>query len=361
MTGRTRMAKSNEAQPARELGMNHNRRLEALLTQVSQDVEAAESQDGLVKAIEQVKAFNGPLAFNHTRQKVIAIVALLVALLTGGYQYYVYRHLSAPVVILMVILGLCAAGLFFYIWRKSSRIRALAERLYQRDLLFDNDMRELGDELPTLEKQLFSNFYEFNRGNHSRELSAGYEGRYQGKTHALSYHFYHFHYVDKRTESYTDSKGNRRTRTVYDHYHRYGIVLPFRFVSRLAIVGKSVSGLRGSDYQPSSNRFNKLFKVIADTEMTAARFLKPTVVLACEEAANNFSELNLEFNGQAQLCMSFANSAVISGRQQHDFASPDAFIDEVKGHNSLPELQRALDFIHTLMVYSDSNFKKDEE
>ncbi|WP_347253812.1 hypothetical protein [Leminorella grimontii] len=355
------MAKSDETRPVGPLETNHNRRLAELLAQVSQAVEAAESQDGLVAAIERVRAFDGPLAFNHTRPKLVACLALLAAALVGGYQYYAYRHLSAPVVILMVIFGLCAVGLFIYMWRKSSRIRALAERLYQRDLLFDNDMRELGDELPQLEKQLFSNFYEFNRGNYSRELSAGYEGRYQGATHAISYHFYHFHYVDKRTEVSTDSKGRVRTRTVYDHYDRYGIMLPFRYVSHLAIIGKSVSGLKGSDYKPSSNRFNKLFKVIADTEMTAARFLKPTVVLACEEAANGFSALNLEFNAQAQLCMSFDNRSVISGQQQHDFASPDAFIEEVRGHNALPELQRALDFIHTLMVYSDSNFRKDEE
>lgn len=186
------MDKSTSMHSKGATAKGHNQRLAALLVQVSQDIEAANSQDGLIEAIEQVKAFNGPLAFNHRGLKCAVAAALIAALLLGGYAYYVYRHLSEPTVVLMVVLGLGALGMSIYMWRKSSRIRALAERLYQRDLLFDNQLREMGDDLPELEKRLFTDFYEFNRGNYSRELSAGYEGQYQGETYGFSYFFITF-------------------------------------------------------------------------------------------------------------------------------------------------------------------------
>ena len=59
--------------------------------------------------------------------------------------------------------------------------------------------------------------------------------------------------------------------------------------------------------------------------------------------------------------MSFDNKKVISGVQQYDFSSADGFIAEVENVTPLPELRKALEFIHTLMVYSDNNFKKDNE
>lgn len=339
----------------------HNQRLKALLEQAALDIEAAQSEGPLVAVIERVKAFDGPLAYHFVWSKALMIVPCVIA----GLMSLIHIVTASPSIsseFLMTIwlpCGAIALGSFMYMSGKNGRIRKLSERLYMRNMLLDNHLRELGAELPVLQKRLLTDFFELRRGNHSRQLKAGYEGHHQGHTHAFTYHFYHLHYVDRRTEEYTDSKGNTETRTIDTHFDRYGIVMPFEFVSQMAILGTRVDGLKGISYQPSSNRFNRLFKVKAGTEMVAARFLKPTIVLACEEAASRFKDLNLECNAQAMLCMSFANGEWISGtRQKYDFKTPDAFIAEVKEHTVLPELHTALDFIHTLMVYSDSNFQK---
>ncbi|ROP59989.1 hypothetical protein EDF81_2813 [Enterobacter sp. BIGb0383] len=339
----------------------HNQRLKALLEQAAQDIEAARSEDQLVAVIERVKAFDGPLVYHFVWSKALMIVPCVIA----GLMSLIHIAIASPSISEEFLLtiwfpcGVIALCGFMYMSGKNGRIRKLSERLYIRNLLLDNRLRELGAELPALQQRLLTDFFELRRGNHSRQLKAGYEGYYQGHTHAFTYRFYHLHYVDRRTETYTDSKGNRKTRTVDTHFDRYGIVMPFQFVSQMAILSTRVDGLKGVSYQPSSNRFNRQFKVLAGTEMIAARFLKPTIVLACEEAASRFKALNLECNAQASLCMSFGNGEwIASARQKYDFKTPDAFIAEVKEHTVLPELHAALDFIHTLMVYSDSNFQK---
>lgn len=337
----------------------HDQRLSALLQQVAKDIEAASSKQELIAVIQRVKDFGGPLKFNHGRHKVLALTTGLIAVLTAVFSDDIIYRWGLPAIPIAMITGFCTLALVVWMWRKSARIRTSAERLYLRALLFDNQLRELTDDLPWLEKQLFADYFEFRRGNYSRKISAAYAGHYQGETHEFAYHFYHFHYVDEREVSETDSKGNTKTRKVYDHYDRFGIALPFRFIRQLAISRKAISGFKGERYKPSSNQFNRLFKVIAESEMTAARFLKPAVVLACEQAANDFKALNLEFNQQAGLCMSFDNKKVISGEQRYDFTSPEAFMAEIAQTTPLAELQRAEAFIHTLMVYSDNNFKKD--
>lgn len=355
------MASSERTTSGGFLATEHDQRLADLLKLISHNIEAAQSKQELIDVINQVNAFAGPLRYSHTRHKILAAVSFTVAMVCGLFLEDFFAQQNITITPVVIISGVCFLGLVIYMWRKSVSIHASAERLYLRALLFDNNLQELAYDLPSLEQDLFASFFEFNRGNYSRKITRAYKGHYQGNTHTFDYHFYHFHYVDERTVTERDSKGNTQTRTVYHHYDRYGITLNFLFTQKLAIARKTIDGFKGVRYKPSSNQFNRLFKVTTETEMIAARFLKPAVVLACEEAAERFKSLNLEFNRDAKLCMSFDNNNVISGSQQYDFSSPNDFIREVEKENPLPELHSALEFIHTLMVYSDNNFKKDNE
>ncbi|EDS5484024.1 hypothetical protein JHG98_004322 [Salmonella enterica] len=355
------MLSSEKIKPGGYLTAIHDQKLTELLHLISRNIEMAQSKDELIATIGQVKSFGGPLKFRHSRYKILALIASLFALATGLYSDEFYIKFHYQLIPFTVSFALCTAALIFYMWRKSARVRSLAERLYLRALLFDNQLQELTSELSLFESQLFNNYCEFRRGNYSREIKKGYRGNYKGNIHTFDYTVYHFHYVDQRTVTERDSKGHTRTRTVYDHYDRYGIALDFRFVTQLAITGKSISGFKGKCYKTSSNGFNRQFKVVAQDEMVAARFLMPAVVLACEESSKEFESLNLEFNSVAGLCMSFDNDNVVYGEPQFDFNSPDDFMYEVREYHSLRELRVALEFIHTLMMFSDNNFRKDNE
>ncbi len=105
-----------------------------------------------------------------------------------------------------------------------------------------------------------------------QEIRALYKGHYQGKEHSFDYHYYHCHYVDKRTTVTSNGKGGVKTKTVYDHYDRYGFYLPFRLVSNLALISKSAVDYQVRTYKPASNKFNKIYRVVADSEMKCGSF-----------------------------------------------------------------------------------------
>lgn len=340
---------------------NRNQRIDALLASVKERVNTAQNQEDLVQAIELIKAFGEPLKYDHTKFYILSALSFICAVAIGGYRQLYYGHLDASTVFMMIALFVVGVAILIYVWRKRSAIGNLADRLFHLDLLFDNGLQEAAIDAENQASSLMCRFHEFNRGNYSQEIRALYKGRYQGKEHSFDYHYYHFHYVDKRTTVTSNGKGGVKTKTVYDHYDRYGFYLPFRLVSNLALISKPVSGLSGRTYKPASNKFNKIYRVVADSEMNAARFLKPMVVIASEEITSTFSELNVEFNENAELCMSFRDSNVLFLPRSVCFNTPDDFIKQVKQNNVLPKLQKALEHIHTLMTYSDSNFRKKDE
>lgn len=340
------------------LTTEHDRKLSEFLQQISLAVETAQTKDELISVINQVKAFGSPLKFKHSRYKLLAVTTGFVATVTGVFSDKIYAQWNYSTEPLSVLFAFFTMTLIFFMCRENVDVQSISRRLFFRALLFDKKLKEITSEFVPIESRLFNNYCEFNRGNYSRSITEGYTGRYQGNTYAFDYIFYHFHYVDKRTERITDSEGRSTFQTFHYHYDRYGIELDFRLVRLLAITSKSICGFDGKRYKTSSNRFNRHFRVITGDEMTAARFLKPAVVLVCEEITNKFRELNLEFNKQGGLIMSFDNKKVLHKTRQFDLNYPDEFTHEVSENNSLPELYAALEFIHTLMLFSDNNFKE---
>lgn len=336
------------------LTTEHDRNLSEFIQKISLAVETAQTKDELISVIDQVKAFGHPLRFKHSRYKLLAVITSFIAIVTRLFSDKIYALWNYSTIPLYVFLTFCTIALIFLMCREDVDVQSISRRLFFRATLFDNNLKELTSEFATIKSRLFKSYCEFKRGNYSRSITEGYTGHYQGNTYAFDYIFYHFHYVDKRTERKTDSEGH----TVHYHYDRYGIELNFRLVRQLAIASELFCGFGGKRYKTSSNHFNRHFKVITGDEMTAARFLKPAVVLVCEEIADKFKGLNLEFNKQGGLTMSFDNKKVLHRRRQFDLNYPDEFIHEISEKNSLPELYAALDFIHTLMLFSDNNFRE---
>ncbi|WP_159566144.1 hypothetical protein [Budvicia diplopodorum] len=337
---------------------SNNKKISELLATVRKQVDSAQTELDLIGAVEQIKAFGSPLKFNHLIIHIIGGICGLIAILLGAYQYLAFGKFDVNIMIFMAILAIAVVATLIYVWYKNQLITDLESTLFNKDLQLDNRLTKIQVDAEEYAHQLGIRFNDFNRGNYSREIYALYQGIYQGKEHAFNYHFYHFHYVDKRTTMTTDSKGRPRTRTVYDHYDRYGIYLPFNFISNLALISKSISGVSGYNYKPASIQFNKIYKVIAESEIAAAKFLKPAVVIASEEIANVFSEVNFEFNEDTELCMSFSDDDLLTLTRTCSFKNPDEFIQEIRKVHTLPKLQTALEHIHTLMAYSDNNFRK---
>lgn len=336
----------------------NNREVAELIGAIHSQVDAARSIEDLVNAIQDVKRFGQPVKYNHTVHYVLASILLFLAASVGMYHYVDSGTFSNLEIALIVIPVVISIVIFGYIYSQSRSITGLSDAIYNKNLLFDNALEHVNVDAKNQAQLLEQRFYEFNRGNHSREILSLYKGVYQGQEYTFDYHYYHFHYVDRRTETSTDSKGRTRTRTVYDRYDRYGIYLPFPFVASLAIVSSLPSGLRGTRFKPASNRFNKYYKVYSDTELTAAKFLKPKVVIELEDISGQFNLINFEFNAQSDLCMSFKDRDLLSANRTYGIDSPDDFIAEIREIDILPKLHLALEHIHALMTYTDNNFER---
>ncbi|EGB2280675.1 hypothetical protein ID360_004120 [Salmonella enterica] len=168
------MLKPEQIKPGGFLTTIHDQKLTELLHQISRNIEMAQSKDELIATIGQVKSFGAPLKFSHSRYKLLALFTGLIALATGLFsdEFYIKFHYQSTA--FTVFFALCTAALIFFMWLKSSRVRSLAERLYLRALLFDNQLYELTSELSLFESQLFNDYCEFRRGNYSREIKKGY-------------------------------------------------------------------------------------------------------------------------------------------------------------------------------------------
>ncbi|EAA7718076.1 hypothetical protein B9867_15450 [Salmonella enterica] len=170
------MLKPEQIKPGGFLTTIHDQKLTELLHQISRNIEMAQSKDELIATIGQVKSFGAPLKFSHSRYKLLALFTGLIALTTGLFsdEFYIKFHYQSTA--FTVFFALCTAALIFFMWRKSSRVRSLAERLYLRALLFDNQLYELTSELSLFESQLFNDYCEFRRGNYSREIKKRVQG-----------------------------------------------------------------------------------------------------------------------------------------------------------------------------------------
>jgi hypothetical protein len=241
------------------------------------------------------------------------------------------------------------------IYVRRDKINSLSDALYKRDVYLDNAWQTKEYHGKRLAAELGQQFSEFRRGNHLREISWLVKGHFQGPEHQFEYHAYNFHYVDRRQVTTTDSKGRTRTRTVYDHHYRYGLYLPFEFVHDIAIYSSWFGSLFSASYKPASVEFNRKFKVKAQNELVAAKFLKPAVVIEIEDMGKELSELNLEFSSSGHLCVSYAQN-ICSWKRQYGLDNPEQFLREIEGDQTLTRLHNTLNRIHTLMRHSDSNF-----
>jgi hypothetical protein len=132
--------------------------------------------------------------------------------------------------------------------------------------------------------------------------------------------------------------------------------MSFGFTRDLNILGYSNSGQRGIKWEPASLEFRKQFKVLAGSEMTAAKFFKPAVVEQLQQLGQKLRKLNLEFNSQAELCLTVADSDFANVPCPLGLEDAQAFLSLLQQQTRLVKLDAALHTIHQLLVYNDNNF-----
>jgi hypothetical protein len=341
-----------------------NKQIKGILQELSYRVDVAKTKDELLSAVAKSKTYGKPLVYNFTKHILFALCLLILSLAAVLWTSFIrqgmisnflntYSWLSFAGIIGVV----ASVALFAYIFNQKTQVSNLAKHIFKKDALLDNNLTL---KAPFNGEEMRIRFREFDRGNYSREFKEVIGGEFSGQEHTFSYDYYHFHYVDKRKVTTTthDSKGRTTTstRTVYDRYDRYGIIVPFEFVQSLQIFSFRLSRTYPTKVTTGSIAFDKSFKVRANEELAAAKFLKPAVVVAIQDVSEFLTKMNIEIDATGRLCLSFANNDMVMGNQRFDLADPEAFYTELAGQTNLRLLERSLRFIHQLMKHCDSNF-----
>jgi len=338
----------------------HNSRLKQALATIEQHIKHAKSDDDLVAAINLLTPFPVPVQYDNRRLNLItalfcaasAITAVILLLIEVETDY-----LLAPSAAMIITL-VTYAGMRLH---RKTGLSKLSRKIEYLTGLFDYGLQHIAINSKGKAREYGNRFRAFQLGDYSREIRSLLRGSYDGTDHSFSYEYYHFHYVNQRIETYTttDSKGNVRvrTRTVYDHFDRYGFIVPFKFAKQLRI-SEGRLGFFSPKWKSSSVSFNKNFNVETANEFEAAKFLTPKILVEIESAGAALRGLDMEFNSLGELCFSFDNSNTLASQNAGSLANPAAFAKHISGHNVRANLDAALAFIHTLLKYSDNNFEQ---
>lgn len=335
--------------------MSHNAQLAKLLAATQKSIAEAKSTQDLERALQALRNFNGPLKFkNHLYYACMGLGA--VALGAIGYHFLLEPIIPIlGVLYLLVALLVAGVGGAFMVWRRRSKKTSLVERLRQRNLWFHFNLHEQTVDAVAEAKKMAAQFKEFDRGNHSRKIEMRVSGQLAGQYSQASFDYFHFHYVDRETRHTSNSKGGSDTQTEYHHYHRYGIWLDFGLSEAVSIASLPPK-VKGVKYTTASNSFNKRFKVIASEELTAAKLLKPAVVVLLESAALEFKKLNLEINAAGRLCISFENDDLLTPPGKASLEDLDVLAQELATPPILPRYAHLLNLVDELFRLNRNNF-----
>jgi hypothetical protein len=221
-----------------------SKQIRQLVETLEHDIHSATSSEQILAAVGKIKAFRKPLVYKHSTHFLAAVVSLSIAVFIFVGSHYqisflaVYSQGNGLFFLGIGCLLLCAF-IVSLVFKNKHQISKIAKLAYQKDAMLDNKLKF---KAPFNSEEMRIRFSELNRGNHSRTFKEVVAGEYQGDEHQFTFEYYHFHYVDKRTV--VTMRGKRmRTKTVYDKYDRYGIIIPFGFYQNLQIFSFKIGQL----------------------------------------------------------------------------------------------------------------------
>lgn len=334
---------------------NTNLTLAKATAELTEQLGQIKNKAELLQLLDKLALLPQPIRFHYKQRWYLCSAGLLISLMVAVFTY----QLQADTLLYYVAAAMASISLIplLIAWHHIHQLNLFTKQLYWKNALLDNQLTLLkkADWPPT--SQWLQQFAEFKRGNYKREFKQLIQGQFTGAEHSFTYHYWHFHYVNRRTETSTNSKGQVTTRVVYDHFDRYGLIIPFAYCRNLFITAFAAEGIRGDRYTSDSGRFNKIFQVRAADTMQAARFLKPAIIIALEEQAAALKQLNLAFSEQGELCISFADKDVLDSKPACGLDQLTLFRQSIEQPTALPKLQQLLNTVHQLLRHSDSNFQ----
>jgi len=279
----------------------------------------------------------------------IGTYLLLTELLKEVNEWFIISFVAANVVSLFYFTYFC--------FSKNDLINNISEYIVKKDTLQDNDILEidLNNSIFKGSKNIQNEFQEFNRGNYSRHFSNAFLVKKESTLTNKSLFLYQFHYVDKQTiqvpVTSTNAQGQTTTtmttQTIYHHYNRYGIIYDLLLAKNIKVLSDKTPN-NSVEYNSSSIEFSEQFNVGANSELEAAKFLKPPIIELILKINNLISSPNIEINRNGLMCLSFNDSDLWKAKTTKTLSEPQLFYDELSQHAELNKLESLLSCITQL-------------
>ncbi len=351
----------------------HNARLRQLIREVSSAAAPESDRETLLAAVQLIRDFNGPLRFDNRTPLFIGVFATLLFIAVIAFaqwgspeaKHWLTSFATMKYDGVLLLAGVFAlvtlTASFGFMWHRRNLLPTTSEDIARQSSRLTAGLISHTTPRQRLLLDLSSHFGDYARGNYSRELTQALQAVYPGALHELYYSYFQLHYVNKRivTTTESDGKGGRRTvtRTVYDHYDRYSLVVEFPWVEGITARTGNGSGLDFEHhYQTASTDFNKAFALSGSSTMACAKFAKPVTVLHLLAMHRQLKGMNLEFSFDGRLCISFENSNMLDFDMPCDLYDAEQFYRYIETGARLPHLEKVLELVHTLAEQHDDNF-----
>jgi len=310
---------------------SRNKALKYHLSELNAYAVTAKSKDDIGKVAQQIIRFSqtSTYKFNHT----LAIIGLGLTALLVLLSLWTQMDLSNEQRIWMRIIG-GAIGVFCVvsIYLRFSSVKKVGDQLYVRAVAikagverdYEYDGRAYWEELRSI-------FPLFNCGDESQSITK----RYIGGVDNTPFTLFEFKYVNVTRSTSTDSKGNSRTTESRSTHFKYGMLVQFTDFNYLSLNTKRFT----SKWDSASRAFNKLFKVRCTTEMQAAKFFDPKVVLAF---ADNFGFVkSMDVNSQSVACFELPKHVFPTQIKKPSLRNTKEYVQQLQNPASIPMLENA--------------------
>lgn len=322
----------------------NNKGLRTLISEVYARLVVTKNIDDLASLLDKIDSADIALSYDNRYPwgglgiAVAGLIGFVSWAFLSNYNWNVWG--AATVATGLVV----AVGCYSVIKKRSQSLKRLTRAFVNKTLELLYKIKPLGGRECA---RLLYSFYDFQRGNYSRKISWAKSIEVEYGEETIRAVVAHLHYVNERTVTQITNRNGRlvtQRRKVYDHHHREGLILPNKLnFSPMIISQTGPSDTYTESYRPSSKLFRDHYQVRSDSQLDAAKFLEPVVVVAFEDLARKFDDVSYEISRSAGnlLCQ---KDALLTFEPKYTVQQPKKLKQELLNRTQLDSLNQLIGF-----------------
>lgn len=314
---------------------SRNSRLKHHLVTLKAYAVAAKTIQDIDKAAQHIETYSrsAQYKFNHSLGFIgVALAVLLVSLSYWGQMDLSYdQRIGMRITSFVLALATIAS-----IWKRYASIKSVGDQLYVRAVSINAGIeRDYQFNGKAYWRELKATFPVFDCGDEGQTITK----RYIGGVDATPFTLFEFKYVNVTTHYSTDSNGNSRTTKARNTQYKHGLLVQFEGFNYLTLNANRFS----TKWDSASRTFNKLFKVRCASEILAAKFFDPKVVLAFVDKYNFIKSMDV--SSQSVACFELPKSIFPTQVAKPSLRQPDDFVKQLKTPVKIPLLESSKELV----------------